>query len=320
MPRAPRVFVPGAVYHVYNQTSSGEGIFAVTSEAEELIDLLRETKRRDEWTVLAWVIMANHYHVVARAGEVPVWRGLHRVQHVFSRRFNARHDRTGPLWQSRYRAKVVRDEKYLEQVIAYVHLNPVRAGIVGDPARYAFSGHAEIIGKREWGLVDVEHVLLYFGEDHDTALRRYRATLGVAAQALPTREAGRAASAREGWFPRGVPYVDAMGASSAPERPEASPQQWMKAACDALGVSLEGVAGSSRERSTVTARWLMASLGLDHWGLRTSEVSRIAGKLPEVVSRWATQGRRRRAEDPEFRAAYERLDQQLRERFSAGEE
>ena len=75
MGRRPRVVVEGGLYHVYNRISSGETIFAEPNEAIDFVETIRETKKRDGWTVLAWCVMSNHFHLVVRTSTVPLWRG-----------------------------------------------------------------------------------------------------------------------------------------------------------------------------------------------------------------------------------------------------
>ncbi len=107
MPRRRRVVVEGGVYHVYNRVASGERVFADPEEGIRFIDLIRGVKERDEWTVFAWSLMSNHFHVALRTSSIPLARGLHHLQCTFSRDFNRRSGRTGGLWQSRYQAKIV---------------------------------------------------------------------------------------------------------------------------------------------------------------------------------------------------------------------
>ncbi len=322
MPRPPRTFVPGALYHVYNRISSGEAVFSEKANAEKLIELMREAKETGGWTIFAWCLMANHYHLVLRTSEVPLWRGLHRVQNGFSRWFNPRRGRTGPLWQGRYRAKMVAQERYLDQVILYVHLNPVRAGLTGDPGEYPWSGHRELAGRTDLGLLDREQMLLCFGEKKRSALRRYRAAVAAALDAPEgTREGeaiDRGVRDEELWLPRDGVYVDALGRSTAPERPATAAADFLAAACAVLGIDRERLASGRRDRETVAARRLVTALAVERWGIRSGEMARELGRIVEVVSRWSGDGIRLRVTDPSFREAYERLDRDLLGRFASG--
>ena len=322
MGRKPRVFVPGALYHVYNRICSGDPVFAEDAAALWFIEEVAEVRRRDGWRVLAWCLMSNHYHLVVRSGEPPLWRGLHRVQNLLSRRYNQSHGRTGPLWQSRYHAKLILDERYLGQVILYVHLNPVRAGAIGDPARYPYSGHGEIVGKQSWGVTDVEQALLCFGETRRSALRVYRAAISAslaqvklkATDEMPPAGGKLAAGL---WYDEGVPYVDELGRSTAMERPGVPAQEFVKAASGLLGVKHELLAGRSRNREVSRARRLVVLLGVERWGLQGRDLAGALGRTSDVVSWMLGRAVRERQEDEGFRQAMDELDHWLAE--SVGE-
>ena len=107
MPRGRRVLVEGGLYHVYNRFARGEDVFADPEEAVEFSDLLREVKQRDGLTVYAWALLSNHYHIAVRTSAVPLSRSMQRLQGGFANKFNRRWRRSGPLWQSRYQARVI---------------------------------------------------------------------------------------------------------------------------------------------------------------------------------------------------------------------
>ncbi|MCG6963195.1 MAG: transposase, partial [Acidobacteria bacterium] len=91
MARRERVVIEGGVYRVYNRVGSGERVFDDPEEAARFVDLMREVKERDGWTVFAWCLMANHYHLAVRTSVVPLSHGMHHLQCTFSRGFNRRH-------------------------------------------------------------------------------------------------------------------------------------------------------------------------------------------------------------------------------------
>ena len=188
MPRGRRVLVEGGLYHVYNRFARGEDVFADPEEAVDFLDLLREVKQRDGLTVFAWALLSNHFHIAARASAVPLSRSMQRLQGGFAKRFNRRWGRSGPLWQSRYQARVIDSQEYCEQVILYIHLNPVRAGLVDDPANHVFSGHRELVKGIRDSLVDVDQALISFGNTLKEARKHYKKRIRAGIDTSPSDE------------------------------------------------------------------------------------------------------------------------------------
>ena len=84
MARKPRLFVPGATYHVYCRVARGEFVFDDPYEAEEFVEKVREVRDADDWRILAWCVMSNHYHLAVRMGEVALSRSMRTIHHRFS--------------------------------------------------------------------------------------------------------------------------------------------------------------------------------------------------------------------------------------------
>lgn len=325
MPRKPRVLIEGAVYHVYNRVASGEPILADPDEAARFVDLLRRVKVRDGWTVFAWCVMSNHYHLALRTSAVPLWRGLHHLQCTFSRSFNRRSGRTGSLWQSRYQAKLVDEQRYLSQVVLYIHLNPVRSGAVDDPASHLLSGHGEIIGKGGAPLVDVDDALLCFGETARAARRTYLSAMLAGCGGLGSSQAAAAAPFRSLLWrehelePKaGQEYVDILGRSTGLERPSMPARQFIEELCRILGAAPATLASRSRDRSTAESRRIVATLGVERWGQKGRELGRVLGKNSDMVSAWVGEGVRRRIEDAGFARRLDDLDRALAESAASG--
>ena len=182
----------GGVYHVYNRLGRGERVFDQEIEAAAFVEQLREVVQRDGLTVFAWCLLGNHYHLAVRTGVISLDRPMRSLQQRVTRGVNLRRRVYGPLWQGRYKAKLVEDQRYLDRLLIYIHLNPVVAGIVDDPAVHRWSGHLELLGKVKKPITDVDEVLMLFGKTRRTARRAYvRAMKGTIAEPWAGEGPGR---------------------------------------------------------------------------------------------------------------------------------
>jgi putative transposase len=318
MPRQPRVFVDGAYYHVYCRVGRGEPVFHGDEEAEALVEIIRDVKRRDGFAVLAWCVMSNHYHLALRCGRVPLWRTMRLIQGRYSKGFNRRHQVYGPVWQGRYKAKLLAGQG-LRQLIAYIHLNPVAAGVARDPSRYRWSGHGEIVRNEPADLVDVDEALLAFGETVGSARRAYVHSVEAAAEEPWLRsEPGRlpwwkgGGGGAEAALSPGGPRLDALGASTAPERPQLTTDDYLIAAANALETGILALTGPRSGREVTRQREILALVGVETFGIKVKELAQQLGRNPGVVSRWANAGGERRAWDGEFRERAEHFEASVR--------
>ena len=135
MPRRPRVFVDGAIYHVYCRFAHGTRVFATPEEAERFLAIVRDVKRIDGLSILAWCLMPTHYHLAVRTGRLPLWRSLRVIQGRFALVHSRRRKTLGPPWQGRYKARLVEEQDGLNRLLAYIHLNPVKAGLAASLVR-----------------------------------------------------------------------------------------------------------------------------------------------------------------------------------------
>ena len=317
MPRRPREFVEGAVYHVYNRCARGAEPFAKRKPAERFVETLEHARDRDGLTILAWCVMSNHYHLAVRTGAVPLSRTMGFVQARFGQDLNRRTGEVGPLWQSRYKAKLVSDERYLAQLVAYVHLNPVTAGVVSDPSRYALCGHGELIGTQPPRLVDVDGTLALFDTGHAAARRAYlRLVKGERTSSWVGEDPGRLP-----WWqqerdapiaaPPAGPRLDPLGRSGGRERQRLEAVEFIERACISLGVSPESLGSLEKNRRAAAARYLVGGLAIERWRIRAGDLAAALGRRPEAITRWAARAGELRLTDDSFRARYEALDAAL---------
>jgi putative transposase len=147
MPRKPRIEFSGAVYHVMSRGNGGQDIFLDDGDREIFLKTLEEAIERCGWRLHAYVMMGNHYHLLLETPDPNLVVGMKWLQGTYTQRFNVRHRRHGHLFQGRYKAIPVspEEEGYWETVSTYIHLNPIRAGLLGtqeaDLATYAWSSY-----------------------------------------------------------------------------------------------------------------------------------------------------------------------------------
>ncbi len=323
MPRRPRILVEGGIYHVYNRFARGAEIFAEADEADRFLELLRKVKVRDGLTVFAWCLMSNHYHLAIRTGPVPLSRTMGFVQARFGQDYNRRWKSSGPRWQSRYNAKLVEDSRYLSQLIAYIHLNPVTGKVVDDPGRYPYSGHPELMRRTSDPLINVDETLSIYGDTVRTSRRHYVRALKGTHDALW----GGEMPGRLPWW-KGEPdrplkeiepsaWIDERGVSTGRSRPPMAAEDFVEAAGRVLDVDLAELQQKGYPRDTSRARILLAAVGVERWHQGPRDLGRLLGRRADVVSRWVRWGAARREEDPEFAAHYDDLDRKLSD--AAGE-
>ena len=131
MPRKPRIEYEGAVYHVLNRGNYQEDLFSVDGSGGMFEEVLFAAASRFGWILHAYVIMSNHYHLAMETPEANLVVGMQWLQSTFGNRFNRLVRQRGHVFQGRYKALLVEDAGYLFQLVNYIHLNPVRAGVVG---------------------------------------------------------------------------------------------------------------------------------------------------------------------------------------------
>ena len=151
MARKVRLEYPGAIYHVINRGNYRSWIFREEGAKRAFTDCVLEACQRSEWRLHAFVVMGNHYHLAVETPLGNLVAGMQWLQSTFANRFNKLRDAHGHLFQGRYKALLVEDGEALGQVCHYIHLNPVRAGIVEAPnlARYRHSSYWYLSRRRE---------------------------------------------------------------------------------------------------------------------------------------------------------------------------
>jgi REP-associated tyrosine transposase len=163
MARRPRVFAAGVLYHVIARGNQRQKIFTSDSDYQAYIERLARYRKKYDYKLHAYCLMPNHVHLLVESSEHPLAKLMQGLQQSYSQYFNLKHRKTGHVFEGRYKAILCQKDQYLLQLIRYIHLNPVRAGMVGSPQRYRYSGeHAYLQGKAT-EMIDPAPVLSMLG-------------------------------------------------------------------------------------------------------------------------------------------------------------
>jgi putative transposase len=198
MARLPRLTVAGYPHHIIQRGNNRQAIFASTADYETLLEMLLEHSKKSRVAVHAYVLMSNHFHLLATpetAEGIP--QAMQSVGRRYVRYFNQRQGRTGTLWEGRYRSTLIQAERYLLACMAYIDLNPVRAGMVADPGEYPWSSYGSYIGRRSDRLVTPHPLYWEMGNTPFAREAAYREL--VHAGISPEQQRALTDSAFRGW-------------------------------------------------------------------------------------------------------------------------
>lgn len=173
MARKPRLHYPGALYHVTLRGNAGQAIFFDNRDRTRFYFLLQEGIERFRHRIHAFCLMSNHIHLAIQVADIPLSRIIQNLSFRYTRWINWRQSRSGHLFQGRYKAVLVDADSYLLELIRYIHLNPVRAGIVKEPQEYPWSGHRAYLGREVIPWLTTDWVLSQFSKRESLARSAY---------------------------------------------------------------------------------------------------------------------------------------------------
>jgi REP element-mobilizing transposase RayT len=172
MARKPRVHFPTALYHVIARGNQRQAIFLDEKDLRTYLSYLSEYKKKHSFHLYSYALMKNH--LLLEAEETPLAKIMQVLQFRYTRYFNKRYRKVGHLFQGRYKAILCDKDIYFLELVRYIHLNPVRAGMVRDPEKYSWTGHLSYMGKGKVDLLDKDLALSQFGKSKYLARRQYR--------------------------------------------------------------------------------------------------------------------------------------------------
>jgi len=317
MPRQPRLDAPGALHHIMGRGIERTSIFRTDQDREDFLKRLADLCRAGELIVYAWSLMPNHFHLLLRTGRQSISKSMRKLLTGYVVNFNLRHKRYGHLFQNRYKSILCEDDPYLLELTRYIHLNPLRAGIVGSLEQlrnYRWTGHAAILGRvrRDWQ--DINTVLGYFGKGK-RAVEKYEQYVreGITRGERPELVGGGLIRSLGGWSQvlslrrKGIKVVSderILGRDEFIQRlmseAEEREKETLRLGREVLGLlnlakrimKGEGIEESefrsgTRKREVVRARRLFCQLAIGRMGYPGAEVARFLGVTTSSVNRLA---------------------------------
>ena len=290
MARKPRIEFSGAFYHVLARGNRRATIFHDDADSLAYLDRLERYRHRDGVTVHAYVLMANHVHLLLETGPQPLSRTLQTLQFTYSQYYNRRYDKTGHVFQGRYQAILCDREAYLLELVRYLHLNPARIRTPLNPWTYRWSSHAAYVGRPSPVQVRTASVLASFHRQVGPARQAYRKFMR---DGLAQGHQGRFYETVDQRLLGDERFLEEIDRRTAATREvTVRPQRIalgtvLTAVATAYGVTPKAIVAPGRQRVLVPARALLVYLAREWSHLTTRELGRRLHRDPSMISRLA---------------------------------
>lgn len=293
MARKARAEVEGGLYHVITRGNDRRQIFHSSADYEKFLALLAAQKMKLPFFLYAYCLMTNHVHLLIERQASAVGRIMHRLLTGYAQYYNRRYQRVGHLLQGRHKSILCQSDRYLSELVRYIHLNPVRAQMVSKPEDYQYSSHRAYLGLEPPGIVDVDSVLRHFGAKKQTARKHYEQFVAAGKEQghredfyatdegriLGTEEFIEATIHRIG----SVKREGAFGSrSNAPA--EFRPELLLVAVEKTCGMSRSQFCGRSKSPAAIRAKEMFILIGLELCANRDF-LSKITGISSSALSR-----------------------------------
>lgn len=317
MARQRRIDIPNGIYHVITRGIDGKTIFKKPTDKREFLTQLEEVLASGHGQCYAWALMENHVHLCIRTGEETLANMMRRLFTKYAIYFNKHYKRHGYLFQNRYKSILCQEETYLQELIRYIHLNPVRAGVITKQEEldeYPWTGHSALVGKekREWQ--NINEILLRYSENRLTAIERYKAFIEegwekpvkMGNEIMPKRKTGKwkITENHERWRGEEIILGDDEFISMVMKRAEEVLDQkdklkrkWtadrlIKTICEKVGMKESELQQRSRISQLADVRGVIAYIGCCQIGLNGAELARRLGISRPAISIAQIRGKR----------------------------
>ncbi len=308
MARRPRIHYPGGLYHVIARGNRGLKVFRRDQDYRLYLKFLEEYKKRYDFLLYAYVLMPTHLHFLIEVGQVSLSKVMQSLQFRYTRNYNLRYQSWGHLFQGRYKAILCEKDSYLLELSAYIHLNPVRAKLVKDPAEYPWSSYREYLKGGSGGLVDGSFVLSQFSAVKGRAIRAFmrfvKGQMGVGHREDLYQLMDQRFLGDEGFVDRvvrerkdGPFYVY-----------DISIQELVVHVSSVFGMPMETVCSMTRNREGAWGRAIVGYMGKKLCGYSNKSIAEYFHRDPVAISRGIGRVEGRTGSDKDFEAKLRRLE------------
>lgn len=322
MPRLARLDAPGILHHVMGRGIERSNIFINYKDRNDFISRLSLLAAEGSFEVYAWTLMPNHFHLLLKTKNRPLSSSMRKLLTGYVVNFNRRHKRYGHLFQNRYKSIVCQEDVYLKELVRYIHLNLLRAGLVKDINglnRSLWSGHSALLGNVERKWQDVEYVLSFFGSKRNRK-KKYNKYVeeGINAGRRPELVGGGLIRSLGGWsevlalrkrkerhafdsrvlgdsdFVQGIKsdLDDMIKKNLRISGQRINLKELCDTVCKKKDISLAELISGSRRRVIVNARKIVSWAAVHELGYSGAEVARELGVTNSCITRFLSSGER----------------------------
>lgn len=329
MPRTARLDIPGLLQHVIVRGIEKRDIFFTDDDRLLFVDRLSALLKKTKTRCYAWALMSNHFHLLLMPTSCTLSSFMRSLLTSYAVNFNRTHKRTGHLFQNRYKSIVCEEEPYLLELVRYIHLNPLRAGLVKDITEldlYPWCGHAVLMGNNQMEGQVLPEILSRFGKNVRKGRTAYRDFIADGIKAgqrddlvgggLKRSKAGQNNGEKEwGTFDERIlgsgDFVDCLQQNETLRDRLPSPTitlpELIRRVCALFNLQPETIARPGRSRLVAEARGITAYFAVAELGLKGIEVGKAIKLTSSGVTIAVRRGERLVRERAELRAVLPQL-------------
>ncbi len=317
MVRQARIDLPGHLYHVISRGIEQRDIFVDQKDYTDFLTRFEQGLERTGSKCFAFCLLPNHFHLLILRGHRPLAELMRRLMIGYAVRFNLRYNRSGHLFQNRYKAILCDRDSYFLELIAYIHLNPLRAGLVPDLRRlreYRWCGHSTLMGKNIHKFLARKDILAEFGSHLRSAMQKYESFVSDRANTFKAGDlSGRglikslrgveSSEHRELWVQEGTEMSDerilgrghfvesVLRKAACGENKKVPLEELIAEVEKKWGVKFEEIASKSQTRRVVKARAMYCHLAKERCGMSGTQLMKQLNLTSGAISNLAYKGR-----------------------------